>query len=317
MPRQYSQAAVALARRTQRRADALRHVRVRSPARPRSRRGSRPRRVAARARRPTARTGIARARSSRTMPSTGVCGEAWTTARRLEQLAASRRRVRSRCTASSSIESRRCPSTSRTPSSARRRSASVADGGEASAPSADGAERDERDLAAAACERLGYARALPVALEVEHDDRAVAERARRRARVRPASSRRAPWEPPRWRPRRRRVRAQRSRRRLPPARARARRRAASSSRTRHSINSANGSWSGRRAIRRTWPPASRARSSTVTRWPRSAATRAASRPARPAPDDEHVARLAAGERSPSAPRDPQPGFCTQAIGNLR
>ncbi len=82
------------------------------------------------------------------------------------------------------------------------------------------------------------------------------------------------------------------------------------------------------AARRTWPPGSAARSSTVTRWPRLPAAMAACSPAGPAPTTTRTGpgrrdrsrrrrrhRLSGASRRPARPPDPWPGSrCTRATG---
>ena len=74
---------------------------------------------------------------------------------------------------------------------------------------------------------------------------------------------------------------------------------------------------GSSAASRILPPRSVARSSSVTSWPRAAATHAASRPARPAADhDDPLARArpASSVPRPSVASRPTAGFVTQVIG---
>ena len=146
---------------------------VRAPGRPRSRRRSRPRRGAARAhRRRRVRGSLVR---SPTSASAGVCGEAWTTARvsRAEWRAVvgareANRAVLDRHQAMALDQANAEPGQAPESERSDRRVGERAEGRRT--------ECDERDLPAGARERLGDARALAMALEVEHDDRPVAER---------------------------------------------------------------------------------------------------------------------------------------------
>ena len=167
-------------------------------------------------------------------------------------------------------------------------------------PPTTGGRGDDRDLVAGLGQVEGRPEAAPVAEIVEHDARGrrmvacrrgrrgsprrrdVPRRAGDRPSAAPAGTRsvaaaRRSRPPPRRRPR------PRHRRRSPSARAGPRRPAPRAGGRTTRAGPGSGPRDGCRPASRNWPPSSPPRSSSVTRWPRSAATRAASRPAGPPP----------------------------------